>query len=145
MVHVPYKGGSPAMADLVAGHIPAMFASSSDALPQIRAGTIKALAVSGAARAAQLPEVPTVSESGFPLFKTMTWNGLMAPAKTPKDIVDRLAREIALAAKDPRVMERLNAQGIEPVGNSPDEFAATLAADVILWREAVQQAGVKGN
>ena len=97
MIHVPYKGGAPAMADLVAGHVPAIFASSSDALPQAKAGAIRAIAVSSGERAAKIPEVPTISELGFPQFKTFTWNGLMAPAQTPHEIVHRIAAEVARA------------------------------------------------
>jgi tripartite-type tricarboxylate transporter receptor subunit TctC len=143
MIHVPYKGGAPAMADLVAGHVPAVFASSSDALPQVAAGTIRALAVSGGERSTRIPDVPTVAELGFPQFKTITWNGLMAPAQTPKAIVNRLAAEVAHAVKEPRVIEQMGNQGIDPVGNSPEEFLAAIKADVVLWTEAVKVAGVK--
>ncbi len=143
MIHVPYKGGAPAMADLVAGHVTAMFASSSDALPQAKGGTIRALAVSSAERAAKIPDVPAISELGFPQIKTITWNGLMAPAQTPKEIVIRIAGEVARAVKDPGVIERMGNQGIDPVGNTPEEFAAAIKADVALWTEAVNVAGVK--
>jgi tripartite-type tricarboxylate transporter receptor subunit TctC len=143
MTHVPYKGGAPAMSDLIAGHVPAMFASVSDALSQIKAGKIKPLAVSGLERAPELPDVPTVRESGYPTFQTVTWNGLMAPAKTPKAIVDRLGQEIALAVKDPKVIQHLAQQGIKPVGNTPAEFAQSIAEDVKFWKEVVTLAGVK--
>ena len=143
MIHVPYKGGAPAMADVIAGHVPAMFASSSDALPQVKAGTIRVLAVSSGERSPKIPEVPTVAEFGFPQFKTITWNGLMAPASTPKAIVDRLSAEVAHAVKDPKVVERLAGQGIDPIGNTPEQFAAAIRADVLLWTEAVKVAGVK--
>jgi tripartite-type tricarboxylate transporter receptor subunit TctC len=143
MTHVPYKGGAPAMSDLLAGHVPAMFASVSDALSQVRAGKIKALAVSGLERAPELPDVPTVRESGYPTFQTVTWNGLMAPAKTPKAIVDRLAQEVALAVKDPKVVEHLARQGIKPGGDTPAEFARAVAEDVKFWKEIVTLAGVK--
>lgn len=143
MVHVPYKGGAPAMSDLIAGHIPVMFASLSDALPQAKAGTIKLLAVSSPERAARLPDVPTVRESGYSEFTTSTWNGLMAPARTPKDIINRVAREVSLAVKQPKVIELLAAQGIDPVGDSPNEFSATLKSDIELWRRVVEMADVK--
>ena len=143
MIHVPYKGGAPAMADLIAGHVPAIFASSSDALPQVKAGTIRALAVSGGERSQKIPDVPTIAELGFPQFKTITWNGLMAPAHTPKEIVNRLAVEVAHAVKDPKVVEQMGNQGIDPIGNSPEEFLAAIKADVVLWTEAVNVAGVR--
>jgi tripartite-type tricarboxylate transporter receptor subunit TctC len=143
MIHVPYKGGAPAMADLIAGHVEAMFASTSDALAQIKAGTIRPLAISSSVRSPKLPEVPTVMESGFPQFKTLTWNGLMAPARTPNEIVDRVAAEVAYAVKDPNVIEQLSNQGFDAIGNTPEEFAATIQADVALWTEAVNIAGVK--
>lgn len=143
MVHVPYKGNAPALSDVIAGHIPAMFSNLSDALPQISAGSVRALAVSSEKRAAQLPEVPTVSESGYPKFKTLTWNGLLAPAGTPKEIVDRIAVEIARAVKDPKFAEQLASYGVDPLGNSPEEFSKMIASDVGVWAEAVQAAGIK--
>lgn len=143
MVHVPYKGGAPAMSDLIAGHVPAMFASTSDALSQIKAGKIKPLAVSGLERARELPDVPTVRESGYPAFQALTWNGLVAPAKTPKPIVDRLGEAVAASVKDPKVIERLAAQGVNPVGNTPAEFASGIAGDVKFWKEVVTVADVK--
>jgi tripartite-type tricarboxylate transporter receptor subunit TctC len=143
MIHVPYKGGAPAMGDLIAGHVPVMFASSSDALPQVKAGAIRALAVSSGERSAKIPDLPTVSELGYPQFKTITWNGLMAPANTPKDIVNRLSAEVARAVKDPGVIERMGNQGIDPIGNTPEEFAAAIKADVALWTEAVNVAGIR--
>ena len=89
------------------------------------------------------PEVPAISELGYPKFKTITWNGLMAPAQTPKEIIHRIAEEVARALKDPGVIERMGNQGIDPVGNTPDEFAAAIRADVALWTEAVNVAGVR--
>jgi tripartite-type tricarboxylate transporter receptor subunit TctC len=143
MIHVPYKGGAPAMSDLVAGHVVANFASSSDALPQVKGGTIRAIAVSSGERAAKIPDVPAISELGFPQLKTITWNGLMAPAQTPKEIVNRIAAEVARAVKDPGVIERMGNQGIDPVGNTPEEFTAAIKDDVALWTEAVNVAGVR--
>jgi tripartite-type tricarboxylate transporter receptor subunit TctC len=143
MIHVPYKGGAPAMADLVAGHVVANFSSSSDALPQVKAGTVRAIAVSGGTRSPKIPDVPTISELGYPTFKTITWNGLMAPAKTPKEIVNRVAAEVARAVKEPAVVEHMGNQGIDPIGNTPEEFAAAIKADVALWTEAVNAAGVR--
>ncbi len=143
MIHVPYKGNAPAMSDVVAGHVPAIFTNLSDALPQAAAGSIRLIGVSSETRAPQIPEVPTVAEQGFPTFKTRTWNALMAPAKTDPAIISRVATEVAAAAKDPGFAERLNHLGVDPLGNSPAEFAALIAADIPFWAEAVRIAGVK--
>jgi len=143
MVHVPYKGNAPAMSDVVAGHVPAIFTNLSDALPQVAAGNIRLLGVSSAQRAPQIPDVPTVAESGYPTFKTQTWNGLMAPAATDPAIIARVASEVARAAQDPAFIERLNRLGVDPLGNSPAEFAAAIASDIAFWAEAVKIAGVK--
>jgi tripartite-type tricarboxylate transporter receptor subunit TctC len=143
MIHVPYKGNAPAMSDVVAGHVPAIFTNLSDALPQAAAGSIRLIGVSSETRAPQIPDVPTVAEQGFPTFKTRTWNALMAPAKTDPAIISRVATEVAAAAKDPGFAERLNHLGVDPLGNSPAEFAALIAADIPFWAEAVRIAGVK--
>ncbi len=143
MIHVPYKGNAPAMSDVVAGHVPAIFTNLSDALPQAAAGSIRLIGVSSETRAPQIPDVPTVAEQGFPTFKTRTWNALMAPAKTDPPIIARVATEVAAAAKDPGFAERLNHLGVDPLGNSPTEFAALIAADIPFWAEAVRIAGVK--
>jgi tripartite-type tricarboxylate transporter receptor subunit TctC len=143
MIHVPYKGNAPAMSDVVAGHVPAIFTNLSDALPQAAAGSIRLIGVSSETRATQIPDVPTVAEQGFPTFKTRTWNALMAPAKTDPAIITRVATEVAAAAKDPGFAERLNHLGVDPLGNSPAEFAALIAADIPFWAEAVRIAGVK--
>src|SRR5262245_58280488 len=124
MVHVPYKGNAPAMADVVAGHVPAIFTNLSDALPQAAAGNIRLIGVSSDKRAAQIPDVPTVAEQGYPTFKTLTWNALMAPAATDPAIIARLADEVARAAKDPAFAERLARPGFHPLGNLPAELAA---------------------
>jgi tripartite-type tricarboxylate transporter receptor subunit TctC len=145
MIHVPYKGNAPALADVIAGHIPAMFSNLSDALPQATAGTIRLLAVSSPQRMPQVPDVPTVSESGYPHFKTLTWNGLMAPAGTPKVIIDKISAFVSREAKDPKFAKRLASFGVDALGNSPGEFAAIIAADKSLWAKAVKVAGVSGK
>jgi len=142
MTNVSYRGNAPALTDVIAGHLPAMFSNVSDALPHAASGAVRLLAVSGDRRAPQIPDVPTVAESGFPGFNVITWNGLAAPAGTPKAIVDAMAGEIARATKDPAFVERLQSYGVDPVGNSPAEFAAMIAADVALWAEAVKGAGL---
>ena len=145
MANVNYRGNAPAMADVVAGHLPAMFSNLSDAMPHAASGAIRLLAMSSASRVPQVPDVPTVAESGFPGYNMITWNGLMAPAGTQRAIVDRIAGEISAAIHDPKFVERLVNFGVDPLGNSPDKFAAMVAADATQWAEAVQIAGIKSQ
>ena len=143
MTHLVYRGNAPAMADIVAGHMATMSSSLADALPQAASGAIRLLAVTGDTRAPQAPDVPTVAESGYPGYRVVTWNGLMAPAGTPKPVVDRIAAEVARAVKDPKFAERLTAFGVDPLGNTPAEFAALIQREIPVWAEAVEIAGVK--
>ena len=142
MTNVSYRGNNPALTDVVAGHIPTMFSNVSDALPQIQSGAIRALAVSSDAPVPQLPGVPTVAAS-FPGYSAITWNGLMAPAGTPKPIIDKMAAEIAKACKDPAFVAKLATLGADPLGNTPEQFAALIARDLKTWGEAVEGAGLK--
>ncbi|HET7022646.1 MAG TPA: tripartite tricarboxylate transporter substrate binding protein [Xanthobacteraceae bacterium] len=143
MTNVSYRGNAPALTDVVAGHLPTMFSSIADAIPQAAAGAIRLLAVSGKERAPQLPDVPTVAESGFPGFNVLTWNGLMAPAGTPEGVVDKIAAEIGHSVKDPQFAARLDEYGVDPLGNTPAEFRAMVVADTDLWAETVQSLGLK--
>jgi tripartite-type tricarboxylate transporter receptor subunit TctC len=143
MTNVSYRGNAPALTDVVAGHLPTMFSNVSDAIPQASAGSIRLLAVSSEKRAPQLPDVPTIAEAGFPGFNVLTWNGLMAPAGTPKEIVGRIAAEIARAVKDPPFIARLEQYGADPLGNSPEEFAALIATDTAQWAEVIKSTGLK--
>jgi tripartite-type tricarboxylate transporter receptor subunit TctC len=143
MTNVSYRGNAPALTDVVAGHLPTMFSNISDAMPQAAAGSIRLLAVSSKARAPQLPDVPTIAESGFPGYDVLTWNGLMAPAATPKEIVDKIAAEIARAVKGPEFVARLNQYGADPLGNTPAEFGAMIAAETALWADTVKSLGLK--
>lgn len=143
MEPVLYKGGGPAMADVLAGHVPCYFGNLNELIPHASGGRIRVLAVSAERRAAQLPQVPTVAEQGYPGFRTVTWNGYVAPAATPRDIVDRIAREIAAGCKDAAFVERLNKIGVDPVCGTPREFVAAIRDDLNIWKEAVQAAGMK--
>jgi len=143
IIHVPYKGSAPAIQDLVGGQIQLMFDPVQSVLPLIRSGRAKALAISSAKRSSVLPEVPTMVESGVPGEATTAWWGVVAPAKTPREIVVRLHREIekALAASD--VRDKLLAIGIEPGAMLPDEFSAFIRAETERWGQAVRASGAK--
>jgi tripartite-type tricarboxylate transporter receptor subunit TctC len=143
MTAVTYKGGAPALADVIAGHVPVYFPNLSEALPHATSSALRLLAVSSETRVPQLPDLPTVGESGLPGFKSLTWNGLLAPAGTPKEIVDRIAKEVARAVAEPALAERIAGFGVKPLGNSPEQFSAMITADTAFWAEAVKIAGVE--
>jgi tripartite-type tricarboxylate transporter receptor subunit TctC len=140
---VSYKGTAPALTDIIGGHVPAMFIPLPEALPHGSAGKIRILAISDDKRAKQAPTVPTIAESGFPGFRGVSWNGMLAPAGTPKDIVARIAAEFVKAVKDPKFIAQLDKYGATPLGLTPEEFAKFLKEDMALWAEAVKIAGVK--
>ena len=144
MVHIPYKGGAPAMADLLAGQVQLMFDNLANALPNVRAGRLRALAVTTLARSPAMPDLPTIAESGLPGFDLTTWFGLMVPAGTPTEIVSRLNAEIvrALNAKDMR--ERLEKMGAgPPADNTPAHFAAFIRAEAAKYAKVVRDSGAK--
>jgi tripartite-type tricarboxylate transporter receptor subunit TctC len=144
LIPVMYRGGGVApQADVIAGHVPIFMTNLSVAVPYAASGQVRPLAVLSEKRVPQLPNVPTFTEAGFPGLKIIAWNGLMAPAGTPKEIIDVIAKEIALAVKEPKLVELLTNFGVEPLGNTPEEFAAMIAADIPLWAEAVKIAGVE--
>jgi tripartite-type tricarboxylate transporter receptor subunit TctC len=143
MEAVLYKGGGPAIADVIAGHVPCYFGNLNEIIPHAGTGKLNVLAVSGETRAPQLPQVPTVAEQGYPGFRTVTWNGLVAPAATPREVVERLAREIGAGCKDATFAGRLNKIGVDPVCSSPAEFSQAIRDDLQLWKEAVSAAGMK--
>jgi tripartite-type tricarboxylate transporter receptor subunit TctC len=143
MIHVPYKGGAPAITDVIGNQIPVYFGNLSEALPNVGAGgALRAMAVSGSKRVKQLPDVPTIAESGFEGFRSETWNGLVAPARTPQAIIDLVAAEVQNAVKDPTILQRFDSYGVEPIGSSPKQFADTIAADIAQWGTAVKAAKI---
>jgi tripartite-type tricarboxylate transporter receptor subunit TctC len=143
MIDVSYRGTAPAMTDVIAGHIPTMFSPLPEAIVQARAGKIRMLAVSGEKRSVQAPEVPTVAESGFPGFQGTSWNAMLAPTGTPKEIINKIAAEFIKAVKDPEFVQQLDKYGADPLGLTPEEFGKFLEKDRALWAEAVQIAGLK--
>ena len=144
LVHIPYRGAAPAMADLLAGRVHLMFDNLANALPQIRAGRVRALAVTTKSRSSFLPELPTLHESGLAGFDLTTWWGLMAPAQTPEAWVERLARAVARALEAPDVRERLRAMGSEaPAVRSPAAFTEFVAAELKTYGPLVRRSGAK--
>ncbi len=143
IVHVPYKGSGAVMSDLIGGHVAMSFGGLAAAMPHVKSGRLRLLAVTTARRSSAVPQVPTVAESGVPGFDVSSWFGVLAPAATPRDAIDRLHVEIArvLAAKD--VKERLAADGAEPVGNTPQEFAAFIRAELVKWGKVVKGTGIR--
>jgi tripartite-type tricarboxylate transporter receptor subunit TctC len=146
LVHVPYRGDAPGITDVLAGQVPMMFPTLPVALPYIRSGKLRAVAVSSPKRSTLVPDIPTVAESGgLPEFAVSIWVGILAPAKTPKEIVDKLNAEIRQAVSSDDVRERLKAQGAEPATDTPEEFAAYLAAETAKWSEVAKSAHITPN
>ncbi|HTP95875.1 MAG TPA: tripartite tricarboxylate transporter substrate binding protein [Burkholderiales bacterium] len=144
-VHVPYKGGAAALLDLIGGRLAYTFENLALQMPQVRAGKIRAVAVTGAARLASLPNVPTVAESGLPGYEYMSWMGVGAPAKTPRAIVARLHAEIAKILQTSDAREWLAAQGAEPGGDSPEAFGVYIKAEYARWGPIIREAGIKSD
>jgi tripartite-type tricarboxylate transporter receptor subunit TctC len=142
---VPYKGQAPATADLLGGQISMMFNNPITSLAHVKTGKLRALAVSTAKRFSQLPEVPTIAESGLPGFDVGFWLGALAPAGTPRPIIDKLNAAMLKALRDPEVVQRLAGLGVEIVGNSPDEYAAVIRNDIVKWGKVVRDSGAKAD
>ena len=143
MVHIPYKGSAPAITDLVGGHVAAMAATALTAIPQMRAGRLRGLAVSSAVRSATAPELPTVAEAGVPGYEAAQWYGVLAPAGTPPDIVKRLNAELVRILHLPDVKERLAGDGAEPVGDSPEQFGQYIRSELVKWAKVAREAGIR--
>lgn len=143
IVVVPYKGAPQATADVVAGQVHMSFSTMPTGLPLVRAGKLRALAVTSAERVPATPEIPTIAESGVPGFEVNTWQGMLAPAATPRAIIARLNGEAVRALQQPDVQERLTTQGYRTVGNSPAEFAIVIKNEIAKWAKVVKAAGIK--
>ena len=143
MVHFPYRGSGPALLDLIGGTMDLMFDNLPSALPHIKAGKLKALAVTSAKRSAVLPDLPTIAEAGVTGYEASSWFGLLAPAGTPAEIVNRLQQESAKALASPALKERLLSQGAIPSGNTPAEFARHIDAETKKWAQVVKTSGAK--
>ncbi len=142
-LHVPYKGAGPAITDLLAGHLQFMFTTIPPALPQVKAGRLRALAVAGAKRSALLPELPTTAEQGARGVEAASWNGILLPAGAPRDIITRLHAEIGVVMKQPEVIERLAGAGVEAAMMSPEEFAAYIESETARYAKVVKSSGAR--
>ena len=141
--HIPYKGSSPALTDLVGGQVAVFIGNMPPTVPLVKAGKLRALAVTTKTRSALMPELPTIAEAGLPGYETVAWFGVLAPAGTPPDVVNRLSQEIGKIARSPEMREKLLAMGAEPVGGTPEEFKAVIDRDIAKWKPLAQKVGIK--
>ncbi|MGE5795007.1 MAG: Bug family tripartite tricarboxylate transporter substrate binding protein [Bacteroidota bacterium] len=144
-IHVPYKGGAAVVTDLLGGQVDASFQNLGTVATQLKAGKIRALAVTAKSRAAQLPDVPTMAESGFPDLVVTSWQAAGAPIKTPKDVVAKLNDAAVKALRSPEIRERLNGIGFDVIASTPEEFGAFMKAEVDRWTKVVERGGIKPN
>jgi len=144
-VHIPYKGGAPAMTEMLAGQTSLMFGSMLTVIEHARAGKLRAIAVTGEKRIPGATEIPTIAESGVPGYNVTAWYGVAAPAKTPPAVIERLNREIVRALKSPDLGPRLLAQGVDPVGNTPAQYTAFMRNEVQKWAKVIRAANIKGE
>ncbi len=145
MVHVPYKGSAPAMADLLGGHVQLTFDNMLSVLPQVKAGKLRGLAVTLTTRSPLAPELPTIAESGLKGFEVKSWNGVVVPAGTPKEIIARLNTEIVRILRQPELREKFLVQGVELVPTTPEEFGAFIKQDIAKWAKVIQLSGARAE
>jgi tripartite-type tricarboxylate transporter receptor subunit TctC len=143
VIHVPYKGGGPALIDLMGGQVQAYFSVALVAVPLVKAGKLRALGIASAKRSPVAPEMMTVSEAGFPGFEVSGWFGWLAPAKTPREVVGRLNVEIVKALNAPDIRERLLSQSTEPAGGTPEAFAAFIRSEHARWARVIRDANIR--
>lgn len=141
--HIPYKGSSPALTDVVAGQVVAFIGNMPPTVPLVKGGKLRALAVTTKTRSPLMPELPTIAEAGLPSYETVAWFGVLAPAGTPPEIVNRLSQEIGKIAKSPEMREKLLAMGAEPVGGTPEEFKGVIDRDIAKWKPLAQKVGIR--
>ena len=143
LLHIPYKGSAAAQLDVITGQVSCIFLSIASSLGSFRSGKLRGIAVTGPKRAAAAPDVPTMMESGIANYQSETWYGILAPVATPRTVVIKLSREIADILKQPDLKRRLSAEGVEPVGNSPDEFTTFIRSEIDKWSKVAKAAGIK--
>lgn len=144
MVHIPYKGNAPALTDLVGGHVDIVFNGLTSAIALIKGGKLRALAVTSLKRSPALPDIVTLDEAGLKGFQAVAWNGLTGPARTPRDVVAKMTTEVARIVKTPELLERLRAEGSDPVGSTTEQYAAFLRDEIAKWRKVIAFANLKG-
>ena len=145
LVHVPFKSGGDSTASVVAGHTTMTFGSPAQAVQSIRDGSLRALSVASKARSQLLPDIPTMAEAGYPELEGENWMGVLVPAKTPKDIVTLLHREIVKSIASPEMKERLAALGFDPVGSTREEFTARIKGETVTWGKVIRAANIKAE
>jgi len=145
VIHVPYKGGGPALTEVIAGQVQALFSLALVAVPQVKAGKVRGLAITSLRRSAVAPELPTIAESGFPGFEVVGWFGWLAPAATPKPVVERLNRELVRILHDPALKERLVGLGSDPVGGTPQQFGKFIRSERDRWARVIKQAQIRAE
>jgi tripartite-type tricarboxylate transporter receptor subunit TctC len=143
--HVPYKGGAQAIADVLAGRLGGYFSNPITALPHLKSGKLRALGTTGATRMEAIPEVPTLEELGYAGFRVVEWNGFFVAKGTPPSAIERLAKTVNEATKDPAVKARMGSMGIEPVGNTPEQFTTFLQGEIKQWRALVQSNNIRAD
>jgi len=143
MVHIPYKGTAPAMIDMLAGQVATMAATILTGMPQIRAGRLRPLGITSAARSPIVPDIPTVAEAGLPGFESVQWYGVLAPARTPEEIITRLHGEVTRVLQQPEIKARLAGDGADTVGSSPEEFARYIQSELTKWAKVARDAGIQ--
>jgi tripartite-type tricarboxylate transporter receptor subunit TctC len=144
MVHVPYRGNAPALTDLVGGHVDVVFNGLTSALPFIKSGKLRALGVTGLERSSTLPAVPTLDEAGLKGFQAVAWNGLSAPARTPKNVIDKINADVLKVIRAPELVEKLKAEGSDPVGSSVEQYTRFLREEIAKWNKVIRLANIKG-
>ncbi len=143
LVHIPYKGLSPALTELLSGEVQLMFSSAVSMLPQVKAGKLRAIAMTGARRSPAIPDIPTVAEAGIPGYETGSWYGIVAPAGTPRPAIDRLSREVIAIVHAPDITKRLEDEAIIPVGSTPEEFTTHIRNELARWAKVIKQSGIQ--
>ena len=144
MVHVPYRGNAPALTDLIGGHVDVVFNGLTSALPFIKSGKLRALGVTGLQRSSTLPAVPTLDEAGLKGFQAVAWNGLSAPARTPKNVIDKINADVLKVIRAPELVEKLKAEGSDPVGSSVEQYTRFLREEIAKWNKVIRLANIKG-
>lgn len=145
MEHIPYKGAAPALTELTAGQVQIMFGTVLAAVPLLKSGKIRALAVTGDKRALVVPDVPTFIEAGLANFDAVSWNCMLAPTGTPMEIINRLSTELTRVVRDPTVLERLISDGVSGTGSTPQETAAYIKSEAAKWGKVLRDAGIQPN